>query len=154
MAMVKCSECGKDVSSEAAACPHCGVKIASGESGCTQWAAGCATIAVLSIFTIILLARDSGAPSSQVTDTRADAYYACVEFATRQLKAPATAKFPPYRDGASVVISAGANKRWIVAMHVDAQNSFGAMIRSNVGRFMTHVGGSSFRPDSTLVYAR
>lgn len=27
MALVKCVECGKEVSSQAAACPHCGMKI-------------------------------------------------------------------------------------------------------------------------------
>jgi DNA-directed RNA polymerase subunit RPC12/RpoP len=28
MALMKCSECGKDVSSKAAACPHCGAPVA------------------------------------------------------------------------------------------------------------------------------
>lgn len=35
MALIKCEECGKEVSTEAEACPHCGAKIASKSSmGC------------------------------------------------------------------------------------------------------------------------
>lgn len=154
MALVKCRECGKDVSSEATTCPHCGVSLQERESGCFRWAGGCATIAVLSLFAIILLSRNSGGPAVESTDLRADAYFACTEFAKRQLKAPATAKFPDYSDRSAIQISTGQEKRWIVATHVDAQNSFGAMIRSDVGCFMTHVSGSTFRPDSTLVYSR
>lgn len=35
MSLIKCKECGKEVSSEAEVCPHCGVKVASKSSiGC------------------------------------------------------------------------------------------------------------------------
>lgn len=34
MALVKCSECGREVSSKAAACPHCGAKRKSFGCGC------------------------------------------------------------------------------------------------------------------------
>ncbi|MGA1823217.1 MAG: zinc ribbon domain-containing protein [bacterium] len=30
MALIKCKECGKEVSSEAESCPHCGIKIETG----------------------------------------------------------------------------------------------------------------------------
>jgi len=30
MAIIKCKECGKEVSNKAASCPHCGVKIETG----------------------------------------------------------------------------------------------------------------------------
>ena len=34
MALAACKECGKDVSTEAQACPHCGAKSKKGEYGC------------------------------------------------------------------------------------------------------------------------
>ena len=34
MALIKCKECGKEVSSEAETCPHCGARIASKSMGC------------------------------------------------------------------------------------------------------------------------
>lgn len=34
MALIKCKECGKEVSSEAETCPHCGARIASKPMGC------------------------------------------------------------------------------------------------------------------------
>lgn len=60
MAIVKCPECQKEVSSDAASCPHCGGKVQHKESGCFRWAAGCATLTVASIFAMILASGDSG----------------------------------------------------------------------------------------------
>lgn len=36
MAMVNCKECGKEISSKAAACPHCGFKPEKDKAGCAQ----------------------------------------------------------------------------------------------------------------------
>jgi hypothetical protein len=34
MALIKCKECGKEVSSKAESCPHCGARVKAKESGC------------------------------------------------------------------------------------------------------------------------
>lgn len=47
-------------------------------------------------------------------------------FIRRQLKAPSTAKFPPCSD---MNITHTGNT-WFVRSYVDAQNSFGAMLRN------------------------
>lgn len=59
-----------------------------------------------------------------VADRAVDAEIMCEEFIGRRLKAPATAKYShtqTLKDGA----------RYTVSGHVDAENSFGAMVRTD-----------------------
>ena len=65
-----------------------------------------------------------------------DPIIACVmsqTFAKERLKAPATAKFASYRE--SQVTDKG-NGEYLVSSHVDAENSFGAKIRT---RYICHL---------------
>ena len=50
MALVKCRECGEEVSDEAITCPHCGVNNPSGKKGCFDfiwYVIVCLAVAVL-----------------------------------------------------------------------------------------------------------
>lgn len=49
-------------------------------------------------------------------------------FVKDALKAPSTAKFPVYSED---MVVDGGDGSFIVSAYVDAQNSFGAMMRSN-----------------------
>jgi hypothetical protein len=72
------------------------------------------------------------ASSGTSSDKEPDDISACVaarEFVRRELKAPATAEFPSC-SAMSITHKTNSNK-WTVQSHVDAQNSFGAMLRSN-----------------------
>ena len=53
MALKACRECGKDVSTEAKTCPHCGVKDPSGAIAAGQKAAGRGCFLVVLIFVAI-----------------------------------------------------------------------------------------------------
>lgn len=55
------------------------------------------------------------------------AYFASQEFVKDKLKAPSTAKFPWYSE---VVVTDLGGGRFRVSAYVDAQNSFGAQIRT------------------------
>jgi hypothetical protein len=52
----------------------------------------------------------------------------CYDFVLTKLKAPATAKFPP-ADEARIEIDQANTSKWNVYSYVDAENSFGAMLR-------------------------
>ncbi|NFG98404.1 hypothetical protein FDC49_01770 [Clostridium sporogenes] len=67
-------------------------------------------------------------PEQKERKKKIEVYKASQEFVKEQLKAPATAEFPNFEDGKVVV--AGDEKRYTVIAHVDAENSFGAKIRS------------------------
>lgn len=62
------------------------------------------------------------------TPDKLTAYVMSHVFVERNLKAPSTAKFPWFRD---IVVKDLGGGRFSVSAYVDAQNSFGAQIRTN-----------------------
>jgi len=46
MALIKCKECGNEVSTTAATCPKCGAKVKK-KTGCLTWAVGCFVVLVV-----------------------------------------------------------------------------------------------------------
>lgn len=69
-----------------------------------------------------------------------DAQVACKTFVERQLKAPSTAKF-------SGLSHSGSGPRWTVTGAVDAENSFGATVRSN-WTCTVRISGDEFKLES------
>lgn len=75
MAMTKCRECKKEVSSEAPACPHCGVKNPGRSDGLSATAIGC--LAILGFGALVLVigvladgtGNESGSRSASPPDT-------------------------------------------------------------------------------------
>lgn len=61
-------------------------------------------------------------------DTAAGAYVACEDAVRERLKAPATAQFPDFREAFVRDLDKGV---WQVMAHVDAENGFGALLRSD-----------------------
>ena len=70
------------------------------------------------------------------------AFLAAKEFMKQRLKSPSTADFPFLRDGSQITtLECGHFK---VRSFVDAQNSFGAMIRTNYEAVLRHSGGGNW----------
>jgi hypothetical protein len=93
--------------------------------GCTVFLA-----LILAAFVYVVYVGSNHRPTlaDRCTD-EAGAYVMAQEFVKRQLKAPATASFP-WRTDADVKVTAIANCRLLVNGYVDAENSFGAKLRS------------------------
>lgn len=68
MALIKCKECGREVSNKAEKCPNCGVKIKSGGCGCLSFV----LVGILSviIFVFIIGNLGIGNNSNVIEDTR------------------------------------------------------------------------------------
>jgi hypothetical protein len=101
---------------------------------------GCLGIVVIGVVVFLLIAmfgeRKPDTPEQRRADNCADtdsakigAFVYAQEFVNRTLKAPATAKYPSFSDDSVRVIYKG-NCQFSVIGYVDAQNSFGALIRS------------------------
>lgn len=144
MALKRCRECGKEVSTEAAACPHCGVKDPTGakaeadaktRKGCA-W--GCASLLIISA---VLAVAGSGGDSGGAEPEHSPimAYIMCEDFVEQRLRAPSTAEFPSRGSEGSVPLGGG---KYRVQSHVDAENAFGAMIRSSWDCTIQHVAGT------------
>jgi len=76
------------------------------------------------------------------------AYVMCREYVKQSLKAPRTAKFPGMFEETytSATISLGGNS-FRVRSWVDAENSFGALIRNNYVCKVTYTGNDNWRLD-------
>ncbi len=71
--------------------------------------------------------RDPNAWKSE--DNKSMAYIMMEDFVKRDLKSPSTAEFPGVFDGKLDHVTALGNQSYRIVSYVDAQNSFGAMLR-------------------------
>ena len=141
-------------------CERCGAEWAAGsaplavaESGrrpikerirkCTQRNPALAWICAIPLLAAVIIAatfwawrgayNDPANPDARrAGHLQADAYYACEEFVRRALKAPSTAQFAGQRASAIIASDGG----YLIYLSVDAQNAYGARLRS---RFLCSV---------------
>lgn len=148
MALIKCPECGNDVSTEATACPKCGCPIkkqkiepkpqqetqpVNQQNSSTGSGCGTVILVIIAIIAaILMLVTCSGGSSSKSsndwnTESWAKSYAQII--VKDNLKAPSTAKF--CNTAREMTAKNMGGSKWKVTGWVDAENSFGAMIRSD-----------------------
>lgn len=133
--VISCPDCNGLVSKRAIKCPHCGGPIPKATSFAAKVAAVVCVAFLAFIITPIAIQNtqqaleDGAAAPPETSDQGQEAYYIARRHVEKHLKAPATAKWstPGIDEGTGWGKKDGA---WIVAGHVDSQNSFGAMIRT------------------------
>lgn len=127
MALIACPACNTAVSDQATACPQCGHPFASARKSGGGVAQRCAIAFAVAIGLVVLLFLiGSLYKPGPYKPTDADANMMCEKFVRDRLKAPSTAKFAGY--ASSRIRQAGL--RYTVSSHVDAENGFGANIRT------------------------
>lgn len=101
--------------------------------------------AILSIVAVILfglyVVREGGGSDEPSKDMAA---IMCQGWVKDRLRAPATAKFPLLSDHAVTQ----TENRFRVRSHVDAQNAFGALVRTDWDCVTTYEGEETWRLDS------
>jgi hypothetical protein len=112
-------------------CPLIQIKVASHvTTGCRLLAVCCAALVVVACSS----SDPAPPPPAGFVPPRADgvtpssAYFVCKNEVTERLKAPATAKWAP---ASSAFIKDRGEGRFTVTSHVDSQNVYGALLRSN-----------------------
>lgn len=95
-------------------------------------------IGIFGVIAAVLYICSSPTPE-RIPDKNFDAYCAAKNEVERYLKAPSTAKFQPY---SAYLVAPIDDNTYTVRGYVDAQNTFGAMIRSN---FIVKIRGSGSR---------
>ena len=124
MALANCSECGKEVSTEAKACPHCGAKQPQ------RTFVGFLVIAIptlIALFVVFSWVIVTVFPVSKESKMPSEAKLQCRAAITSLLRSPRSANF---NDDDATSPSKGVYK---VRGTVDAQNAFGAEVRSTFG---------------------
>ncbi len=108
---------------------------------------------VILMFTIRFINGDKPSPTPATSSTpneqqiKDGAYYTAKNIVLQTLKAPSTATFPEF---SYTFNSMGENKYNIVS-YVDAQNSFGAKLRSNWIMVMQYKGGQPYDANNWTV---
>ena len=143
MALVKCGECGGEVSDKAIACPKCGAKPESPisvnsnievaqvatKSGLSivHWL-GIATVGAM--LTLCSIADKPGSTSSTTpgrSDASSMAHIQCKDFVKTRLKAPSSAEFA-FMDYQAERLP---DHQYIIRASVEAQNAFGVKLKNN-----------------------
>ncbi len=146
MALMQCKECGNEVSNKAESCPKCGVRIAAKPMGCGKLIGVIFLVVVIvNVFSIIFFSDQRSDETAAVQKASmtpeqkqaqadealmSDAKWQCKQFVEKTLKAPSTADFQNYNDFSAWGSEAGGGPFGVTG-YVDAQNSFGAKIRTN-----------------------
>lgn len=84
---------------------------------------------------------DRGPKKEDISKLDVDAYVMSEEFIKKQLKAPATADFPGGSDGRVKYLG---DSIFYIDSYVDAQNSFGANLRSNYSGKVKYMGSDQW----------
>jgi len=136
MALINCPECNKEFSDQADACPNCGYKPIQEEKkellekkNKTKKNAGvgCLVLIIVVILAVYLLIPERDPDAWKKEDNSFAAYIMTEDWVKERLKSPSTAKFPDEKNEHTFKIDA---HRYKIISYVDAQNSFGASIRT------------------------
>lgn len=146
MGLTTCKLCKKGVNSKLKHCPFCGNRLPSYKM---IWIFAITVIVIVSIFSH----KPSNIKISEQTpvidngwmqeDNSTLAYLMMQDFVEKTLKAPSTAKFPRRYDGPKIVKL--KNQQYLIESWVDAQNSFGAMIRTRFTCIIKQVDNDYWR---------
>jgi hypothetical protein len=159
MALAKCRECGKQVSSEASKCPHCGIS-----NPCPELATGIVCLIAFAIVGFWFFSgecRDSSdmKPASSKAVTYApsrpshstlDAWISTQQFVEAKLLSPSAAKWP-WVHSDDVAEHLG-NGRYMVISYVDSENAFGARIRTRFNCIVQHINDDEWRLENLTFY--
>ncbi len=152
MPLEKCPTCKKPISTDATTCPKCGHELRAGwveaQKKKNERAVGIGFLVFLAIagFAVYgwLFGGDRDATGRRCGD-KISAYLMSETFVKRRLKAPSSAAFPGHTDATIVRIGCGS---WHVSSYVDAQNSFGALIRTRFSVVMSYDGEQTWHIES------
>lgn len=115
---------------------------------------GIATIAILgTVFAFAVITGRNGEEKACSGDDQIGAFVMSQSFVTRTLKAPSTAVYPYINDD-GVTVGYRGDCAYTVRAYVDAQNSFGAKIRTRYTVDLEFVRGTESQWRATRVEAK
>ncbi|KYN90801.1 hypothetical protein ATY35_20680 [Vibrio cidicii] len=163
MVSITCPICEKEISLKEQICPHCGgdirVKVGKTEAITTTLndekanknrGGGIVVIIILLVCVIWLGSLGDSSPvqtKERTEHTVTEAFHHCRNFVQQQLLSPKTASFPSIWDVKDYTTHLGGG-RYRVRAYVDAQNAFGAEIRTPFVCIVKYEGKYSWRLES------
>lgn len=146
MALIKCPDCGTEVSDRAVACPKCARPVSPPKKKKSSFASGCLIVLILMFVVPAIIVGifgaatnsnlQNGSASVAINKTNAfslpderEVFYMAEDWIKDHLKSPSTAKFSNLHWDKDTGCKWIKKNRFSAMGFVDAQNSFGAMMR-------------------------
>ncbi len=144
MTLEACPSCSKRISTEAEICPNCAHPLPDGwvevqKKKTERQAIGCLLV-ILAIGAFWLVASLLSPPEDNC-GSGLEAYLMSKRYVEPRLKAPSTASFAGYLNTKTIKLDCAL---WHVRSYVDAQNGFGATIRTHYIAIMVFDGKSAW----------
>ena len=163
---MKCKKCGTEVEKGVKVCPNCGEKIRGKK---LVWKIIIGFFVISTVCTIVNNTIEQAEYSKMSPEEKAEydakkeekkqqeklnhiyetdnsvyVYEITKDHVKKQLKSPSTAKFPKYNE----VKIYKKDDTYVIGGYVDAQNSFGAMIRTNYSAVVQQIEKEDLNRDS------
>jgi hypothetical protein len=142
MALEPCPNCSKKISPNATSCPHCGHPLSDelwskARSARRRHGIIGTVVVVLLVGWCSIYSASNDDRSGNKTSSRAErecndeiaAFVGTQEFVSKSLRSPSTAEFPSIADD-NVSVTPLGNCAYQIIAYVDAENGFGATIRT------------------------
>ena len=149
IAAKKCPYCYSSMDLRATVCPSCKKKVMGADkNGVARRPTSAVGVSLFFIFVLFLFSavglcsnRGGSGPSTYIPSDN-DAIFMSRVFIEKRLKAPSTADFASYSNSSVTRTSTGT---FLVSSYVDAQNSFGAKIRTHYTCELQYVGNENWK---------
>lgn len=126
---IPCPRCGYGNKADAKNCFKCAVNLkAARENNQNLGTNILSIVVVIIVFSLLFAFCSRENRDSKTKDSPSLAYVYCKNFVENELRAPSTADFPTYNDA---FVDTIGNGRYDVFAYVDAENGFGALVRTD-----------------------
>lgn len=160
MALTRCTECKGKISNAAEICPHCGIKrdveALGKEFKASREKSGKSNRRIIKLLMIAvgitwLLSSLAGPGAPRCPHTDISAYLELENQIKKRFKSPSTVKFSSFREAKILQIDCYSYE---IIAYADAQNSFGATVRSDVSGKVVFVGEDGVRFENIEIRQR
>ncbi len=149
-----CRECGDPVARTAKSCPHCGASSPFPITPDEQRKSVKGCLLLMGAATVLYLVQvlwDVGSGGWRQRDNSIAAYNRATQYVTAQLRSPSSADYPSVFTRQGRHTTPLGQQRYRIRSYVEAQNAFGAVVRTNFDVVVKQTGADAWTLESLVL---